>query len=308
MAHDGHSHAGEHDASGAKIGTAFALNFAFAILELAGGLWTNSVAILSDALHDLGDCVALALSWRLVRISQRTGDEVYTFGYRRFSLLGALTMSVVLLAGGIVVLLQSVPRLFAPQTPNARGMLLLAGIGIAVNGFSALRMRGGKSLTERVVTWHFVEDVLGWVAVLLVGLVMLFWSVPVLDPVLAILITLFVLWNVAKRVKETFVILLQGVPETLKVGEVEDTIRAVPGICDVHHTHIWSQDGMSHVLTTHAVVENADSYADVAALRRRVKDELKQYGVLHSTIEFESRTAPACDDVGDGCRCRKGEE
>lgn len=307
MAHFGHSHSGEHDGSGAKIGAAFALNFSFAILELVGGLWTNSVAVLSDALHDFGDCIALALSWRLVRISQRAGDEVYTFGYRRFSLLGALTMSVVLLAGGIVVLLQSIPRLFTPQTTNARGMLLLAGIGIAVNGVSALRMRGGKSLTERVVAWHFVEDVLGWIAVLGVGLVMLFWSVPILDPVLAMLITLFVLWNVGKRVRETFVILLQGVPETLKVAEVEDAIRAIPGICDIHHTHIWSQDGMSHVLTTHAVIENADSYADVAALRRRVKDALKRFGVLHSTIEFESRTGPTCDDVGDGCRCRERE-
>ncbi|MDD5264200.1 MAG: cation diffusion facilitator family transporter [Candidatus Bipolaricaulis sp.] len=305
MAHCVHGRSGGHDASGARIGTAFVLNLSFAILELAGGLWTNSVAVLSDALHDLGDCVALALSWRLVRISQRTGDDVYTFGYRRFSLLGALTMSFVLLAGGIVVLLQSVPRLFAPQVANARGMLLLAGIGIAVNGFSALRMRGGKSLTERVVTWHFVEDVLGWLAVLVVGVVMLFWSAPILDPVLAIVITLFVLWNVGKRVKETFVILLQGVPDTLKVGEVEDAIRAVPGICDVHHTHVWSQDGTSHVLTTHAVVENADSYADVAALRRRVKDELKRFGILHSTIEFESRTGPACGDAGAGCRCRE---
>ncbi|MEN6369711.1 MAG: cation diffusion facilitator family transporter [Thermotogota bacterium] len=307
MSHSGHSHSGEHDASGRRVGTAFVLNLSFAILELVGGLWTNSVAVLSDALHDFGDCVALALSWRLIRISKRTGDEVYTFGYRRFSLLGALTMSAVLLAGGIVVLLQSVPRLFAPQTTNARGMLLLAGIGITVNGLSALRMRGGKSLNERVVTWHFIEDVLGWVAVLVVGLVMLFWSVPILDPVLAMGITLFVLWNVGKRVKETFVILLQGVPETLKVAEVEDAIRAIPGIYDVHHTHIWSQDGTDHVLTTHAVIANADSYADVAALRRQVKEGLKRFGVLHATIEFESQTGPACDDAGDGCRCRERE-
>ncbi|MCX6093642.1 MAG: cation diffusion facilitator family transporter [Candidatus Bipolaricaulota bacterium] len=307
MAHLGHDHVGEGDESGARIVVAFVLNFCFAILELVGGLWTNSVAVLSDALHDFGDCVALALSWRFVRISKRAGDEVYTFGYRRFSLLGALTMSGVLLAGGTVVLFQSVPRLFAPQAANARGMLLLAGIGIAVNGFSALRMRGGKSLNERVVTWHFIEDVLGWIAVLVVGLVMLFWSVPVLDPVLAILITLFVLWNVGKRVRETFVILLQGVPETLKVAEVEDAIRAIPGICDVHHTHIWSQDGLNHVLTTHAVIANADSYANVATLRRQVKEGLKQFGVLHSTIEFESQAGPACGDVGDGCRCRERE-
>ncbi|MDD4904355.1 MAG: cation diffusion facilitator family transporter [Candidatus Bipolaricaulis sp.] len=293
------------DPSAARIGTAFVLNLGFAILEAVGGLWTNSVAVLSDAVHDLGDCVALALAWHFARVSRRSGDDVYTFGYRRFALVGALTMGGVLLTAGILVLIESVPRLLTPEATNARGMLVLAGIGIIVNGLTALRMRGGLSLSERVVTWHFVEDVLGWMAVLVAGVVMMFWSVPILDPILSILITLYVLWNVGRRLRETFVILLQGVPRSLRVAEVESAIRAVPGVCAVHHTHIWSQDGIEHVLTAHVVTARADSYANVAALRRQVKETLKRFGILHATIEFESSTGPVCDDAGEGCRCKE---
>jgi cobalt-zinc-cadmium efflux system protein len=301
--HDAHGLPHRRDADLTRIGAAFALNLVFAAVEAVGGLWTNSVAVLSDAVHDLGDCLALALAWHFARVSRKSGDDIYTFGYRRFALVGVLAVGGALFAGGIVVLVESVPRLFAPEATNARGMLVLAGVGIVVNGWMALRMRRGLSLSERVVTWHLVEDALGWVAVLATGVVMTFWSVPVLDPIVSILITLYVLWNVGRRLRETFVILLQGVPRGLRVAEVESAIRAVPGVCDVHHTHIWSQDGIEHVLTSHVVASSADSYADVAALRREVKETLKRLGILHATLEFEGSAGPACDDAGEECRC-----
>jgi len=260
------------------------------------------VAVLSDALHDLGDCLALALTWWFARISRRSGDEVYTFGYQRFVLLGTLTMGIVLSVGGAAVLFRSIPRLLAPQPAYAQGMLLLAGIGIAVNGLAALRMRGGRSLSDRMVMWHFVEDVLGWVAILVAGFVTLYQPIPILDPILSILLTLYVLWNVGRRLRDTLVILLQGVPADLRVAEVEAAIRAVPGICDVHHTHVWSLDGVQHVLTTHAVIPSADSYGDVAAIRCRVKESVRSFGIRHATIEFESQAGPTCDDVGSECR------
>lgn len=301
MGHHDHAHHGE-GGSDARIGTAFFLNLAFTILEVVGGVWTNSMAVLSDALHDLVDCVALALTWHFSRVSRRSGDETYTFGYRRFSLLGVLIMSAMLFAGGLLVVAESVPRLVSPPPANGRGMLLLAGVGIAVNGLAALRMRGGRTLGERVITWHFVEDVLGWAAILIAGAVMTVRDLPILDPILSILITLYVLWNVGKRLKEALVILLQGVPDSVQIAKVEDAIRAVPGICDVHHTHVWSQDGVHHVLTTHAVIADADSYERVAALRRRVKEEVKAFGIHHATIEFESREGPSCCDTDASCR------
>ena len=302
-----HGHHRHHVGAEKRIGTAFFLNLAFTLIEIAGGLLTNSMAILSDALHDLGDSLALGLSWRFARLSKRTGDEVYTFGYRRFSLLGALAMSVFLFGGGAVVLFESIPRILSPEATNVPGMLGIAVVGVVVNGVAALRMRGGSSLGERIVTWHFVEDVLGWVAVLIAALVMMFHDIPIIDPILSILITLYVLWNVGKRLKETLVILLQGVPDGVDLNTVVAAIRAVPGVCDVHHTHIWSQDGEHHVLTAHVVIENADSFDEVAALRGQIKGELLHLGIRHATIEIESREGTGCSDVNSDCfSCGEG--
>jgi cobalt-zinc-cadmium efflux system protein len=302
-----HDHDDDHDQGSAtsaerRIGFAFFLNLAFTLIEAAGGVWTNSMAVVSDALHDLGDCLALALGWHFQRVSRRSGDEVYTFGYRRFSLLSALVMSLLLMGGGAVVLYKSIPRLLAPQATNATGMLILAGVGIVANGLAALRMHGGRSLSERLVTWHFLEDVLSWVAVLVTALVMKLFDLPILDPILSIAITAFVFWNVAKRLRETLVILLQGVPRGIVLQDVEDAIRSVPGVCDTHHVHVWSQDGEHHVLTGHVVVAEMNDVALVSELRRRVKDELREFGITHTTLEFEDRGGPCCEDGVGVCR------
>ena len=296
MAHDHHHH---HHAAGSRIGVAFWLNLGFAILEVAGGLWTNSVAVLSDALHDFGDSIALGLTWHFARVSERKGDETFTFGYRRFSLLGALMMSFVLFAGGFVVLFEAIPRLLSPEPSNARGMIYLAIAGIAVNAIAALRTRRGHSLSERVVTWHFVEDTLGWSAVLVAGIVMARTGVVILDPILSIAITLYVLWNVGRRLKDTLIILLQGAPEGASVTQVEEVVRGTEGVCDVHHTHIWTQDGERHVLTTHVVSDETMTLEETGALRRRVRERLAPLGIVHATIEVEHPADGCCDTNGD---------
>jgi cobalt-zinc-cadmium efflux system protein len=294
------AHAQHHKHSaGSRIGVAFWLNLAFAMLEIVGGLWTNSMAVLSDALHDFGDSIALGLTWRFARVSERKGDERFTFGYRRFSLLGVLVMSFVLFAGGLVVLFEAIPRLLSPEASNAMGMIYLAIAGIVINGIAAWRTHGGRSLSERVVTWHFVEDVLGWLSVLVAGIVMSFTDIRILDPLLSILITLYVLWNVARRLKDTLVILLQGTPFGLSVEGVEDVIRTTPGVCDVHHTHVWTQDGERHVLTTHVIVAAETTLGDAGDLRRRIRENLKSLGILHATIEVEHELD--CSGRGDDC-------
>jgi cobalt-zinc-cadmium efflux system protein len=302
MAHTHDDSSGPSSVAERRIGFAFFLNLAFTLIEAAGGVWTNSMAVLSDALHDLGDCIALALGWHFQRVSKRSGDEVYTFGYRRFSLLSALSMSILLIGGAAIVLWKSVPRLISPQETNATGMMVLACVGIAANGWAALRMRGGRSLSERVVTWHLLEDVLSWSAVLVTALVMRFLDLPILDPILSILITTYVLWNVVKRLRETLVVLLQGVPGGVTLSEVEDAIRAVPGVCDAHHIHVWSQDGEHHVLTGHVVVPENVEHMKLAELRRRVKEDLKRFGISHATLEFEHRGGPCCEDEVGVCR------
>jgi len=302
MSH-GHSHH-EHlhePSAGKRIGVAFFLNLAFAILEIVGGIWTNSVAVLADALHDLGDSLALGFTWRFAKIAEKKGDADYTFGYRRFSLLGALVMAIVLFAGGLAVLFQAIPRIINPETSDARGMILLAIVGILVNGIAALRMHGGATLSERVVTWHFVEDVLGWIAVLIAAIVMRASSIHIIDPILSVLITLYVLWNVGKRLKETLVILLQGVPDGLTVEMLESEISKLGGVMGVHHTHVWTQDGQHHVLSTHVACDPDSTVRQCAALRATVKSRLAELGVPHATIEMEPALGGDCPDACKDC-------
>jgi cobalt-zinc-cadmium efflux system protein len=293
--HSDHNHH-HHQASG-RIGLVFALNFGFTILEIIGGIWTNSVAIIADAVHDLGDTFSLGISWYLERYARRSGDEVFSFGYQRFSLLGALVTSTVLLLGSVFVLSESIPRLFAPEPANAQGMLLLAVIGLAVNGAAALRMRHGRTLNERMVTWHLVEDVLGWAAVLVVSIVLLFWDIYILDSLLSIAITVFVLWNVFRALKETLVIFLQGVPSSVSREGIEAEIVSVEGVAAVHHTHMWSLDGDRHVFTAHVVVEASPSLAQMDGLRAVIKKRLSGLGIAHATLEMEHDEGQCSDDA-----------
>ncbi|HEY1114932.1 MAG TPA: cation diffusion facilitator family transporter, partial [Chitinophagaceae bacterium] len=207
--HHGHSHAHSHAHATGNIAVAFFLNTAFALIELVGGLLTNSVAILSDALHDFGDSLSLGTAWYFQKKSKKTRTEHYTYGYRRFSLVGAFVNAMVLIVGSIFIIREAVERLFRPEPADARGMLLLALLGIVVNGVAMLQLRKGGSINERVVSLHFLEDVLGWVAVLVGAVVMLFADLPVIDPVLSLAIASFVLFNVYRNIKPAFKIILQ---------------------------------------------------------------------------------------------------
>ncbi len=281
-----HSHTHHHPESG-NIRTAFLLNLGFAILEIVGGLLTNSLAILSDALHDLGDSVSLGLAWYLDRYSRKSDDQTYTYGYRRFSLLGALMNVIILLFGSLYILSEAVPRLLNPQHSNAGGMLVLAVIGISVNGFAAWRMRGEHSMHGQAVALHLIEDVLGWVAVLVASIIMLFADIHILDPILSIGIAAYVLFNVFRNLRKTVALFLQAVPEHLKPGEIRAKIEALPGVRATHHMHAWSLEGEHHVLTLHVMVDEGASRESVIELRRQIRELLAAYDLSHTTIEIE---------------------
>lgn len=282
----GHHHHHEH-ASGKNLKIAFFLNLGFTILEVFGGLYVNSVAILSDALHDLGDSFSLGMAWYLDKKSKQGASERFSFGYTRFSLLGALINSLMLIAGAVFVISMAVSNILDPEIPNAEGMIGFALVGIAVNGYAAWRLHGGKSLNERVVSWHLVEDVLGWVAVLIVAVVLLFKEVPYLDPALSLLITAYVLWNVIKRLKETLFIFLQGVPEDISVEKIKQQLLDIPNVQSLHHTHVWSLEGEHHVFSTHLKLENIRKFSQILEVKGRAKEILRQYPFKHYTIETE---------------------
>ena len=280
------SHPHSHSSS-ADLRLAFVLNTGFAILEIAGGLWTNSVAILSDAVHDLGDSLALGAAWFLDKYSQKGSDRRFSYGYLRFSLLGAWTNTLVLVSGSIFVLSEAIPRLFQPQSPNATGMFFFALFGVAVNGLAAWRLHGRGSLNTKVAAWHLIEDVLGWVAVLLVSVTLMFVDIPVLDPLLSVAITAFILFNVVRHLRRTLLLFLQAVPEDIDLAELERRLSALEHVLSTHHTHVWSMDGAHHVLTTHVVVDRHASREAVARLRNDVAELCEEYHFAHTTVEIE---------------------
>lgn len=281
-----HSHSTD-DQSSSRIGWAFFLNLGFTIIEFIGGILTNSTAIMADAVHDLGDSLSIGLSWILAKLSRKPASTSFSYGYRRLSLLGSMINGVVLIAGSAWVLYQSIPRLSDPEMPVTEGMLALAIFGIAVNGFAAYKLSSGKTLNERVLNWHLLEDVLGWVAVLIVSIVLMFVDWPILDPILAIGFTLFILTNVVRNVVATLKLFLQAVPDEKLVSHIEEKLNAIDEIDGFHHLHLWSLDGEHHVLTVHIQLQPGLTLDDHKALKMTLSDELSEYDLSHSTIELE---------------------
>jgi cobalt-zinc-cadmium efflux system protein len=172
--------------------------------------------------------------------------------------------------------------------PDARGMIVFALLGIAVNGMAVLRLRGSaESLNARAVMLHLLEDVLGWVAVLVVSVVLLFRPIPILDPILSLVITLYVLYNVALNLRKTLSIFLQAVPENVDVKDVEGALQSLDGVESVHHTHVWSLDGEHHSLTAHVVVGASATREEVKSIKRACKRLLGSMHFTHQTIEIE---------------------
>ena len=289
--HDhGHSHgllAHGHSHGTSNIALAFFLNTGFAVIELIGGIFTNSVAIMSDALHDFGDSLSLGTAWYFQKKSQKGRSHHYTYGYRRFSLLGAFINSIVLIVGSIFIIQEAIQRLFKPEQADAKGMLFLAILGILVNGAAMFRLKKGASVNERVVSLHFLEDVLGWVAVLIGAVIMLFADVPVIDPILSLLIACFVLFNVYRNIKPAFRIILQGVPEDPSEKKIRDSVMKQEGVIDMHDFHIWTLDGINHIVSMHIISDHNMDLKEAESLKENIKTGLKKISISHATIEVE---------------------
>lgn len=286
MSHHNHNHSqGDNTTSNIKV--AFLLNLGFTIFELIGGFWTNSLAIMSDALHDLGDSFSLGLSWYLEKYSQGGRTNKYSYGYRRFSLLGAAINAIILSMGSLIILSEAIPRLFNPEPTDAQSMVLFAVVGVIVNGMAVLRFRGSQSMNARMVSWHLLEDVLGWIAVLIVSIVLLFSKLYVLDPLLSIGITLYVLYNALRNLKSTVEIFLQATPDNVNLREIDAQIRKIDQVKSTHHTHVWSLEGENNVMTTHVVVDENATKAEILEVKRRIKDIATPIALEHITVEIE---------------------
>lgn len=292
--HHHHHHHHHHGASG-RLALAFALNLAFALIELVGGILTNSVAITSDALHDFGDAMAIGMALYMEKLSKKKSDSQFSYGYRRASVFSAVLTGVVLLVGSVYIISEAIPRLITPSTPHVEGMIGLALLGLAVNGFAAWRVSKGTSLSERMIVLHLFEDVMGWALVLVGAIVMKFYDVPRIDAILGILLALWIIVNAVRNMKQALRVFFQGVPADLDLGEIEKKILAVPGIRSIHHTHLWSLDGEHHVFTGHLVLEVGTSEARQTEIKREVKTRLKGDHIFEATLEVECEGSECAD-------------
>ncbi|RBP05559.1 cation diffusion facilitator family transporter [Rossellomorea aquimaris] len=268
---------------------AFFLNLIFTIIEFIGGYLTNSMAILSDAVHDLGDSISLGGAWYLQKLSNKEGNNKYSFGYKRFSTLGALISGIVLLFGSIFVLTEAVPRLFNPTHSDAQGMLWFAILGVAINGFAAWRLHGGSSMNEKVLSWHLLEDILGWVGVLIISIVMLFKDIHILDPILSIVITCFILFNVIRNLIKTMKVFLDAVPDEVDMDAIRKEIEGINGVERVAHLHIWSIDGEENTMITHLYTSKNTAFDKHEEIKEKVRNLVSEVNINHSTIEIHAK-------------------
>ena len=299
-----HNHDHAHSSSSKRIGMAFFLNLIFTVIEFIGGWLTNSTAIMADAVHDLGDSLSIGSAWLLNRLGERSANPEYTYGYRRLSLFGALINGLVLIVGSIWVLVMAIPRLADPVMPHTEGMLALGVLGVAVNGYAAYRLSHGKTLNEKVLNWHLLEDVLGWVAVLIVATVMQFVEWPILDPVLSSCFSLFILINVLRNLLATGRLFFQAVPDSGLMESVRASLIALEEVDSVHHLHLWSLDGEHHVLTAHVKAVLTQDLKRYAQLKSTIQSALERFDLAHTTIEIElanenCRDLPEVGQVND---------
>ncbi len=293
--HHHHSH-GAGDNSARNIGVAFWLNLSFALIELVGGIYTQSLAVISDALHDFGDALSLGVGYILQRKSNEGPSEIYSYGKKRFSLLSACVSGMVISGGAIYILFESITGFSEPREPNGLGMFGLAIFGIAVNGFAAWRLSHGHSHNEQMMKWHLLEDVMGWVAVLVGSLLIYFFGWTWMDPLLAIGISLFVLYNVVRHLMETVNLFLQANPNPEGLRAFRLQAESLSEVSEIHDLHFWSLDGVHHILSLHAVLNDMSQAEKVKEQIRRLS---KVLGDCHVTVEIESTSEHCHDDCED---------
>lgn len=264
---------------------AFFLNFAFSIIELIGGAITNSIAVVSDAVHDMGDTFSIGISLILEAKSRKAPDDKFTFGYIRYSLIGSFITTAVLLCGSAVVIYNAIDRIIHPELVNHQGMIIFAILGLIVNFFATLFTRSGKSLNQKAVNLHMLEDVLGWLVVLIGAILIKFTGITIIDPILSILVALFIFKNAFSNLKTVTDLFLEKAPATVDVERLKEHILKIKGIKNLHHVHVWSIDGYNNLATMHVIINKT---ANALEIKKQVKEELKEHGISHTTIELET--------------------
>lgn len=271
---------------------AFLLNLSFSLFELIGGIFTNSVAIISDAIHDFGDSISIGISYFLEKKSNKKPDSKYTYGYKRYSILGAIITNTILILGSALVIFNAVNRIINPSEINYDGMIIFAIFGVVVNFGAVYFTRGGKSLNQKAVNLHMLEDVLAWIVVLFGAIVIKFTKINTIDSIMSIGVAIIILVNALKSFKEIVDLFLEKIPNGIKIEELKSHLLNIENVRDVHHIHIWSIDGVNNYATMHIVTDAKDT----VSLKNKIKHKLKEHGISHTTIEVEE-SSYKCEDI-----------
>ena len=273
-----------------KIFFAFILNLFFSLFELIGGIYTGSVAILSDSLHDLCDALSIGISYFLEKKSRKGADERYTYGYGRYSILGGLITTMILIFGSAFMIYNAVKKIIDPVDIKYDGMIIIAVVGLIINIGAAYLTRGGKSLNQRAVYLHMLEDVSGWTAVLLGAVIMKFTDFAIIDPILSILISVFILIAAVRNLKKVIDLFLEKTPDSVTPGQVKEKLEKIEGVKEIHHIHLRSSDGNALLATMHVVTDS-----DVLPIKLKIRDELYKMGICHVTLETE-KSGEQCNE------------
>ena len=264
---------------------AFLLNLFFSIFELIGGALTNSIAIISDAIHDLGDSISIGIAYLLERKSKQKPDEIYTYGYKRYSTLGAAISGTILVVGSLVVIYNAITRILNPIDVNHNGMIIFAIVGVLVNFCAVYFTKDGDSINQKAVNLHMLEDVLGWLVVLIGAFIIKLTGFNIIDPILSIVVALYILLHALHTLKTIFDLFLEKTPHDIQVDEIKKHLKEIKEIIDIHHIHIWSIDGYDNYATMHVVTKTNKT----AELKHKIREELEEFSISHVTIEIEGK-------------------
>ena len=262
---------------------AFLLNLFFSILEFFGGIFTNSISIISDSIHDFGDSLSIAISYILEKKSKKKPDNIYTFGYMRYSILGAIITNTILIVGSIFIIINGIKRIINPVIINYNGMLLLSIFGIVVNILAFYFTKDGHNHNEKSVNLHMLEDVFSWLIVLVGSLVIKYTNFYIIDSILSICLAIYIMIHAFNSYKEILDIFLEKIPNNITIDELKKIILKINNVKDVHHIHIWTIDGINNYATMHIVTDSKE----YNSLKKEIKEKLKEKNISHITLEIE---------------------
>ncbi|QLY39490.1 cation transporter [Hujiaoplasma nucleasis] len=277
----------------------FILNFIFTVFEFFGGLITGSIALLSDAVHDLGDSISIGVAIILEKKSKQKPDYKYTYGYYRFSLLGGLISSIILIVGSTLIIYRAIERLFNPQDlMNPELLIVFAVIGVIVNGLAAFNASKGHSINEKVISLHLLEDVFGWVALLIAALLINIFNIPIIDTILSLLFSIYIIIHVARNLKSILEVFLEKAPKSPKISQIKNSLVQIDDVVDIHHVHYWTLEGSIPIITLHVTLKSGQEDQSIIKIQREIHYKLHDLGIDHATIQIEFE---GLECVGEDC-------